>query len=215
MRRAPNVLTNPTSKAVQASVCGSLINFIGNDGKEGASADNINSFREGSGFCGLFMKSRGVEREAAQWGTMALATTSRRGVTRRTAWKKVGWGSSLLDFWDDFDADGKLEERRLDGEDAPMGSLAVAFSVAPKSSREVTFLITWHFPNRYTWSPGSGEGCGEDEDRIGNYYTTRYRDAWDVVRKTAPRLRRPFRRPTGSSTAVSIIFRMLIGTSNN
>ena len=96
------VLINRTAKPVQASVCGSLLNFIGNDGKEGASADNVNGYREGSGFSGLFMKSRGVEREAAQWGTMALATTSRTGVTRRTAWKKVGWGSSLLDFWDDF-----------------------------------------------------------------------------------------------------------------
>ena len=119
------VLINRTAKPVQASVCGSLLNFIGNDGKEGASADNVNSLREGPGFCGLFMQSRGVERKAAQWGTMALATTSRRGVTRRTAWKKVGWGSSLLDFWDDFDADGKLEERRREAEDAPMGSLAV------------------------------------------------------------------------------------------
>ncbi|HTY60224.1 MAG TPA: GH116 family glycosyl hydrolase, partial [Bacteroidota bacterium] len=42
-------------------------------------------------------------------------------------------------------------------------------------TREFTFFITWHFPNRFGWSPVS----------VGNYYATRYTDAWDVAVKTA------------------------------
>ena len=182
------VLTNRTSATVAADLCGSLLNFIGQDGTEGVSRDNRNSFRKESGHSGIFMQTRGVPADAAQWGTMALATTAGRGVSHRTAWKKVGWGSALLDFWDDFEEDGCLEERRREGEDAPMGSLAVALRLPPGATREVTFVIAWHFPNRYTWTPAGGDQpCSED--RIGNYYTTRYRDAWDVLRKSVPQLR--------------------------
>jgi uncharacterized protein (DUF608 family) len=181
-------LTNRTSASVNASLCGSLLNFIGQDGAGGASRDNRNSFRDGSGYRGIFMQTRGLADDAAGWGTMALATTAGRGVTHRTAWKKVGWGSALLDFWDDFEDDGCLQERQREGEDAPMGSLAVALRLPPRTTREVTFVIAWHFPNRYTWTPAEGDKpC--PEDRIGNYYTTRYRDAWDVLRKTVPQLR--------------------------
>jgi len=47
----------------------------------------------------------------------------------------------------------------------------------------VTFLVTWHFPNRITWTPKNN-----DQDRIGNYYTTVYKDAWDVAERVAPQL---------------------------
>jgi uncharacterized protein (DUF608 family) len=88
-----------------------------------------------------------------------------------------------LDFWDDFSADGKLDERKPVKEDTPMASLAVTVEVPPKGAMPVTFLLTWHFPNRMTWTPKKNE-----QDRIGNYYTTVYKDAWDVAEKTAPQL---------------------------
>ena len=53
----------------------------------------------------------------------------------------------------------------------------------PKQAVPVTFLLTWHFPNRITWTPKNNE-----QDRIGNYYTTVYKDAWDVAEKVAPQL---------------------------
>ena len=42
---------------------------------------------------------------------MALATTATEGVTSRTAWANLSWGDTLLDFWDDFSDDGRLDER--------------------------------------------------------------------------------------------------------
>ena len=190
------VLENKTDKSVAASVCGSMPNFIGMDGS-GTTKDwkgdlvavggkaNRNQFRKGRNVQGIFMDSEGVALKAEQWGTVALTTTAGTGVSYRTAWMRQGWGSSLLDFWDDFNEDGRLQEREATGEDTPMASLAVGVELPPHGKKEVTFLLTWHFPNRQTWTPK-----GNEQDRIGNYYTTQYRDAWDVAERLLPRLAR-------------------------
>ena len=44
------------------------------------------------------------------WGTMALSTTSAKGVTYRTSWKKLGWNWTFREFWDDLIADGELTD---------------------------------------------------------------------------------------------------------
>ncbi|MGI6454631.1 MAG: GH116 family glycosyl-hydrolase [bacterium] len=192
-------LKNKTGQTLRASVCGTIPNFIGMDGWEmqrnwqgnyepvGA-RKNRNQFREGNGISGIFMDSSGIDPKAEQWGTMALATPSGEGITYRTDWISDRWGSSILDFWDDYSVDGTLTERDTSGHDMPIASLAVPLEIPAGESREVTFFITWHFPNRITWTPRGGEHA--DEDRIGNYYTTKYSDAWDVVEKTVPELER-------------------------
>ena len=188
------VLHNKTDKSVTASVCGSMPNFIGIDGS-GKTKDwkgdlvavggkaNQNHFRKGQNVQGIFMDSEGVAPRAEQWGTIALTTPTETGVSYRTAWIRQGWGSSALDFWDDFSDDGKLQERKATAEDTPMASLAVEVELPPRGTEEVTFLLTWHFPNRQTWTPK-----GNEQDRIGNYYTTQYSNAWDVAEKVAPQL---------------------------
>jgi len=188
------VLRNKTGKPVTASVCGSMPNFIGIDGS-GQTKDwkgdlvavggkaNRNQYREGQNVRGIFMHSEGVAKRAEQWGTIALTTTAESGITYRISWAEQGWGRSPLDFWDDFSDDGKIQERKATGEDTPMASLAVEVELAPHGTKEVMFLLTWHFPNRQTWTPK-----GNEQDRIGNYYATRYSDAWDVAEKFVPQL---------------------------
>ena len=185
-------LTNRTNKRVAASVCGSLPNFIGNDGVEELARANRNRFRQATHCQGIFMDSEGVDPAAISYGTMALTTTAKTGITYRTAWKKAGWGTSLLDFWDDFAADGRVEERPGAGADMPSTSLVVRTNILPKAHKTITFLLTWHFPNRHTWSPG-------DDPYLGNYYATHYGDAWDVAGKTAPRLKSSNNRPCALS----------------
>jgi len=195
------VLTNKTDKTVTASVCSSVANFIGQDGSSPGRAwsgdkdysvgpkQNRNKFRRKRGVQGVFMYSEGVPESAEQWGTMALATSAEAGVTYRTAWANVSWGNALLDFWDDFSANGEVANRDVGGADSPAASLAVKVKLAPRSERAITYLLTWHFPNRQTWTPKEGEACCDgacgDPNRVGNYYTTQYRDAWDVASKTA------------------------------
>ena len=41
------------------------------------------------------------------------------------------------------------------------------------------FFLTWNFPNRMDW---------DDKVIVGNYYSTKYSDAWDVIEKTLPSL---------------------------
>ena len=63
-------LHNPTRKKIDISVCGSIPNFIGSDGTAGAPSKNRNRFRQRKNLSGIFMDSRGVDPQAAQWGSM-------------------------------------------------------------------------------------------------------------------------------------------------
>jgi uncharacterized protein (DUF608 family) len=169
-------LINNTAHDIDAAISFSTQNFIGDDGKFGIAALNKNEYREGQNLKGIFLTSEGVDKEAEQWGTIAIATTSHADITYRTSWKKQHWGSSLLDFWDDFSEDGMLDERPATDEDRPMASLASRIKLSPGEKRGLEFMIAWHFPNRRAWSPSN----------LKNFYATQYRDAWDVISKTVP-----------------------------
>jgi uncharacterized protein (DUF608 family) len=172
-------VTNLTDQELLVSVCGTLQNFIGNDGVKALAAKNKNEFRRGAAVQGIFMSSEGVPKDAESWGTMALTTSSPGDITYRTAWIPKGWGTAILDFWDDLSDDGRLKNRVSD-DNLPRASLAALERIPRRGVRAFTFYLTWHFPNRFGWS----------QKRVGNYYTTRYADAWDVVEKTCPRLSR-------------------------
>ncbi len=168
------MLTNQTDQALQASVCGSLPNFIGCDGSRKAqmwgghsiptgAKDNHNEFRRGRELQGLFFSSAGVCKHSMAWGTMALTTVTPGSVSYKTSWATPSgkWGDNLLRFWDDFSANGELTELGLPEGDTVVGSLAVKIELPPQSTRAVTFLLTWHFPNRPTWTPDVNELCHE------------------------------------------------------
>ena len=168
-------------------------NFIGADGwsqkrdwkgdpHPTGSKANRNEYKVGK-VRGIFMTSDGVDRKAAQWGTMALVTTAADGVSYRTGWPQRRWGGALLDFWEDLRDDGQHHQHGQEHSDMPMASLAVQVKLPPRTSRKVTFLVCWHFPNRYAWAAEGG-----DDNWVGNYYTSRHDDAWDVAESLAPRL---------------------------
>ena len=180
---------NKTNKPLEVSVCGSIRNFIGKDGSkyhidwkgdkiyEGA-VKNQNKFRKEGKISGINFLPGKVEKDDPAWGTMALTTDANEMVTYRTSSVPNAWANSVLDFWDDFSDDGKLVEKSELNDDDPMASLAVSRKI-PAGGKEVfKFFLTWHFPNRKAWS----------YDVVGNYYTTQYTDAWDVIDKTYPKL---------------------------
>jgi uncharacterized protein (DUF608 family) len=189
-------LTNCSRETLQVAVCGNLQNFIGEDGSNGKPDKNQNQFQQHESLRGLFGSSQGVAPQSEQWGTLALATTHDGEVSHRTSWANLSWGDSLLDFWDDFHADGRLDERQSDV-DAPVMSLCAQVELAPNETRNITFLLAWHFPNRMTWSPiktedacGCESGCSPQADTnlIGNYYTSRHKNAWHVLQSTLGQL---------------------------
>ena len=173
------VVENPTHELLRVSICGSLQNFIGNDGTNDVASGNRNAFMESPDIAGILMTSEGVQKDAEQWGTIALTTPRNQSISYRTSWLPDRWGTPLLDFWDDFSDDGILTERKSDSK-TPWGSVAVTKEIPPRETRVFTFYVTWHFPNRFAWS----------QKVVGNYYTTQYADAWDVAEKTVPRLPR-------------------------
>ncbi|MCG6190108.1 GH116 family glycosyl-hydrolase [Maribellus maritimus] len=169
-------LTNTSDKKVEFSVCGSMENFIGEDGSNGKAKKNKNLFFDKENFKGILFTSEGVDKKEEQWGEMALVTTSQDPISYRTSWLPVYSPISLLDFWDDFSEDGKLENRDNTYKDKPKASLAASNVLEPHASNTVRYILTWYFPKRKAWS----------EEMLQNYYTTKYTGALDVVTKTIP-----------------------------
>jgi len=173
-------VSNLTDHPVAVSICGSMQNFIGEDGSAGLAIKNQNTYRQENGLEGIFFHSIGVDSTSEQWGTMALSTSGVDGlVSFRTHWKPQRWGSSVLDFWDDFSADGILEERPpVNGENKPMASLASKIILQKGEEKEIPFYISWVFPNRKAWST----------TLLKNYYSLAYSNAWAVLEQTIPDL---------------------------
>jgi len=182
-------VSNKTDKPVTVSVCGSIRNFIGKDGSkfhddwkgdkifEGA-VKNKNEFRSDGRFRGIYFKPGEVDELDPAWGTLALTTDAQTGVSYRTSSVPNAWNNAILDFWDDFSDDGKLVEKTELADNDPMASLAVQQEIPAYGKTVFQFFLTWHFPNRKAWA----------SEVVGNYYTTQYSDAWDVISKTYPKL---------------------------
>ena len=181
-------VTNPTDRAMEVSVCVSMRNFIGCDGTQYNSngseyfpygaKNNKNIYREQDEIKGIFFYSDGVDKAHQAWGTMALTTDANGQVTYRTCSKPNRWENAILNFWDDFSADGLLTQKEWPLEDDPLASLAVKKHLAPGTTERFNFYLTWNFPNRKGWS----------QTVVGNYYSLLYDDAWDAAEKIVPRI---------------------------
>jgi non-lysosomal glucosylceramidase len=181
------VLENASGEDLDTSVCLSVPNFIGEDGanvekgvdlelRPAGAKGNKNVVKEGGGLTGILMTAPELAADAEQKGTLCIATPSGQEITHRTAWADLSWGDTVLNFWDDFTADGRLEEQ-TSKTDKPVASLCISQRLPAGASKEITLVLTWHFPNRKTWSRVA-EG---ESGIIGNHYTTRFADAADAA----------------------------------
>ena len=169
-------LISTSEKEIAFTICGSMQNFIGEDGSNGKAIGNKNTFFKEKESSGIFFTSEGVDKKSEQWGDMSLVCNSTGNISYRTAWLPERWGTSVLDFWDDLSIDGKLENRKDEVSAKPMASLAVSDVLLPNESKTIRFLITWYFPNRMAWSSVP----------LQNYYSTKYSSSRDVAMKTIP-----------------------------
>ena len=191
-------VTNTSTFPLEVSVCGTLRNFIGIDGsKQGknwkgdpvysGAKQNQNEFKSGTHVRGIYMYSNGVDKNDPAWGTMALSTPEMEKVSYRRSSSPNDWENAILDFWDDFSADGLLTDKDQIIDDNPMASLAVKKTIAPGATVSYSFYFTWHFPNRLDWN--NAWSFGYKGQYVGNYYTGQYKDAWDVLEKEVPQLK--------------------------
>jgi uncharacterized protein (DUF608 family) len=182
-------VTNNSDLPVTVSVCGSMRNFVGKDGSKSyrdwngfvptGAKNNQNIFKESNIARGIFMYSDSVKDTDPAYGTIALVTTEKDGVSFRRSSESESWEHrAILDFWDDFSVDGELTDKSQFLDDDPMASLAVKKEIAAGAKEVFKFFITWNFPNRYAWS----------HEIVGNYYSTKYIDAWDAAQKIIPQI---------------------------
>lgn len=192
-------VTNQTAAPLTVAVCGTLRNFIGIDGSKvsknwkgdliyGGAKKNQNTYRREQALQGIYMYSDEVDGQDPAWGTLALSTAESGEVSWRRSSTPNDWENAILDFWDDFSADGSLTDKTVLVDDNPMASLAVKKNIPPFGKATFTFYFTWHFPNRLDWN--RAWTFGYLGARVGNHYTTVYKDAWEVITRTLPELPR-------------------------
>ncbi len=188
-------LHNPLPVAVDATVAFSLLNAAGYDGESrlrGRSCSlfggNLNEWVTEKGLAGLHMTGTATAGPGA--GSLAVAT-SWPETTFALRWERAGWFDALQDFWDTLRANGRLPGDAAaapspDGE-TDVGTLGLVAHLAPGETVELPFILSWHFPNLTNYWNKEEEVKGR---RLGNYYTTRFANAWDTARYTSANLKR-------------------------
>jgi non-lysosomal glucosylceramidase len=138
---------------------------------------NLNEFRRQAGCQGVLMTSAKYPRDSPRYGSLALATGD-GDVSYRLAWEHGEWWDDFQKWWDEFLGRGRFESRP--GKPSEEGStefatLASHFTLAPGESREIVFVVSWHFPiiENY-WSGKEHQG-----QLVRNQYGARWNSAWE------------------------------------
>ena len=195
---------NLADSETEVSLVGTLPNACGFEGYDVIEnlilADHVeNEYREDGAVKGLYYRPASLPVNHLRYGTMAIMTTN-ENVTRKTEWYNGEWVDGLQDFWDDFTADGLLEE--CVQEDSvgcefakfhnfsflkrreKIGSIGSHYTLEPGGEQVFEFIISWHFPNRpKAWIEFDEDYEAFRQGKYGtvrNYYATKYTDAWDA-----------------------------------
>ena len=174
------VVTNRGTEPLTVSLAGSLQNFIGRDGTTDVAAGNYNTTATGGPDVradGVLLRSREVDPGAEQYGSIALAVLDGQDVSRRTGWADRTWGDSLLDFWDDFTADGRLDERT--SESRPRSRRWPIAVPSPRARPSASPC---------SWGGTSPTGAPDKPAIVGNHYTTLIDDVWTMLCRFAAQL---------------------------
>jgi uncharacterized protein (DUF608 family) len=181
-------LTNPNPHDMLASLAVTLQNAVGWDGltpifdtKCSVYGGNSNMLARVGDLTVIHKHTTRLPEDDDAYGTMALATLA-PDATYLTQWNDVRV------FWDDFSTDGRLSNL-ADSTPSVMGrtwngALATPFTLAAGESHAVTFIVAWHFPNRYVnWTQNRFFGLADTRSKfwLGNQYNQWFRSALDVT----------------------------------
>lgn len=177
---------NVTCRRVEVSVAGSLSNvtgFAGFDPFGNMKTDGVpeNKKRTENGLCGVYFTNKRLQPHQLNYGSLALLTRD-KNVSVKQNWHTTGHWDGITDFWDDFSADGRVEDtpsyRNRTGTHTAVGSLAIHHSLEPGEERDFEFVLSWYFPTRkFGWDTVQ---CEWDGRITKNYYATLFGDAWDA-----------------------------------
>ncbi|MBV8550478.1 MAG: hypothetical protein JOY54_04205 [Acidobacteriaceae bacterium] len=184
-------VSNPATDSATVSIAFSMENPVKAPPSHDAAAKNekrANELRSKDSLQGLFMHNPALTDDDPDNGSFALAVlNSRNGrFSSLRGWPAGRWWNSPLLFWDDFSSDGEL------GPEPPnagaVGAVCLKQHLAPGESVEYAFLLAWHFPNRTPERCGWQAPKGHEQANIGNWYTTRFNDAWSVAEYASSQL---------------------------
>jgi uncharacterized protein (DUF608 family) len=188
-------LHNPGPAPVDATLAFSLANVCGYDGitpiDRNASTRmfgrSLNRWQQHDGLAGIAMSTEKYTPDHPNYGSLAVAS-SWPDLTYTLRWERAGWFDAIQSFWDDF-ADGRLRDDPTpdpapDGR-VDYGTLGLRVHLAPGERAELPIVLAWHTPNlTNTWNAGWRSLESLVGKLVGNYYTTRFKDAWGAAEHT-------------------------------
>ncbi len=183
---------NPSASPVKVSIAYAIENPIGQEQKADGSAPSgqgrQNDYRKGEGVEGLLMRNPFLPSTDPQAGTLALSLLDAGDgqVTYLRGWPTARWWEGPLLYWEDFSEDGQLGPEATARN--PVASLCLSREIPAHGEGQYTFLLSWHFPNRTPERCGWQAPKGHENDLIGNYYCTRFKDAWEVAQYASTHL---------------------------
>jgi uncharacterized protein (DUF608 family) len=190
-------VTNHTSQPVDAALAFSLLNPVGYDGRALLGSNqfagfgkNVTRWRKETAFTGLEMTSEKYQPDDIHFGSVALVTTHAE-VSARTAWEGGAWWDPFQKWFNEYAASGRVADTRepkpTDDGWSNYATLAPRFTLEPKQSRQIEFMLAWYFPVRENYWNGQAE---VKNAKLRNYYATKFKDAWDVAGYTVANLAR-------------------------
>ena len=163
----------------------SILNPVGYDGvtrligrRAPFFGQNRNELRREGMLAGIMMSSDKYTPDSVRYGSMALATDC-PDLSWRMRWMHGRWWDEFHNWWDEF-----LEKGRFPNVEAPASAdgeseyatLAAHFELGPNATRDVTFVLSWHFPNTELYWTNELEHRGRP---LRNHYGTRWPSAWE------------------------------------
>lgn len=175
---------NPHATPCEAAVAWSITNPVGRG------STRVNTPRKTELLHGLLMTDPALAADDPLQGSFAVAALpGDDGETEiLPAWQGGSyWHVGPQHFWfDEFSRSGHLGEPPQ--VTSPVGSVAIRRTIRPNSSATFRFLLAWHFPNRTPARCGWESAKGSEHTVIGNYYCTRFGDAWAAAQHVAETL---------------------------
>src|SRR2546421_666123 len=182
---------NEGRRSSTVSIAWSIDNpVVPEQGNRRVEEERSNEFRTSGPLAGLFMNNSAVGAGDAMWGSfvIGLINAGNGDLSHLRGWPKGRWWDAPLLFWDDFSSDGRLGPE--DPSRNAVGALCLGRTIAPAAERDCTFLPVWRFPNRTPARCGWEAPKGEENSVIGNWYATRFADAWATAQYVAEDLER-------------------------
>ena len=175
-------VTNPNAQLAKIAIAWSIDNPVGKGDKR------VNEFRNGDHLSGLHLTNPSLPPDDIMHGSFALAVLNQgsANLTHLKGWPAGRWWNSPLLFWDDFSSDGELgpEAEQTNA----VGGLCLKRTLAAHQSANYEFLLAWHFPNRTPARCGWNAPKGDENTVIGNWYCTKFSDAWAAAEYTSQNL---------------------------